>query len=134
MNLDEMRRLDATKTYKELEESKKTIDDFKLRVKHDFETILKFKAENEHLTNKIQQLYEGADEQKQRINHLEAEIERTKQERNAIAKTTREPLLLKLDEANARIKRLEEAGDYIVEENDIHIGKEVWRKAKEAKP
>ena len=33
-----------------------------------------------------------------------------------------------------RVKRLEEAGDYIVEENDIHIGKEVWRKAKEAKP
>ena len=33
-----------------------------------------------------------------------------------------------------RIKRLEEAGDYIVEENDIHIGKEVWRKAKEDKP
>ena len=33
-----------------------------------------------------------------------------------------------------RIKRLEEAGDYIVEENDIHIGKEAWRKAKEAKP
>ena len=33
-----------------------------------------------------------------------------------------------------RIKRLEEAGNYIVEENDIHIGKEVWRKAKEAKP
>ena len=33
-----------------------------------------------------------------------------------------------------RIKRLAEAGDYIVEENDIHIGKEVWRKAKEVKP
>ena len=33
-----------------------------------------------------------------------------------------------------RVKRLEEAGDYIVEENEIHIGKEVWRKAKEAKP
>ena len=31
-----------------------------------------------------------------------------------------------------RVKRLQEAGDYIVEENDIHIGKEVWRKAKEA--
>ena len=36
--------------------------------------------------------------------------------------------------AQQRIQRLEEAGDYIVEENDIHIGKEVWRKAKEAKP
>ena len=39
-----------------------------------------------------------------------------------------------LNAANQRIKWLEEAGDYIVEENDIHIGKEVWRKAKEAKP
>ena len=39
-----------------------------------------------------------------------------------------------IDRLNDRIKRLEEAGDYIVEENDIHIGKEVWRKAKEAKP
>ena len=99
-----------------------------------YEHILKHKAENQHLTDKIHQLYEGAEEQKQRINHLEGELERTKQERNAIAKNTREPLLLKLDEANDRIKRLEEAGDYIVEENDIHIGKEVWRKAKEAKP
>lgn len=46
--------------------------------------------------------------QEEYIEELEAELERTKQERNAIAKNTREPLLLKLDEANARIKRLEE--------------------------
>ena len=38
-------------------------------------------------------------------------------------------------ELKRRIQRLEEAGDYIVEENDIYIiGKEVWQKAKEAKP
>ena len=66
-----MRRLDALKTYKELEEAKKTIDDLKLRVEHDFETILKFKAENERLTKKIEQLYEGAEEQCQRIRRLE---------------------------------------------------------------
>ena len=36
------------------------------------EHILKHKAENEHLTNKIHQLYEGAEEQKQRINRLQA--------------------------------------------------------------
>ena len=71
MNLDEMRRLDAFKTYKELEEAKKTIDDLNLRVKHDFETILKFKAENQRLTNKIEQLYEGAEEQRQLIQRLE---------------------------------------------------------------
>ena len=70
MTLDEMRQLDAVKTYKELEESKKTIDDLKLRVKHDFETILKFKAENERLIKKIEQLYEGAEEQKQIIKEL----------------------------------------------------------------
>ena len=39
-----------------------------------------------------------------------------------------------LNAANQRIKRLEEAGDFVVEENEIYIGKEVWRKAKEAKP
>ena len=61
MNLDEMRRLDALKTYKELEDSKKTIDDFKLRVKHDFETILKFKAEIELITKKINRLEQSGD-------------------------------------------------------------------------
>jgi len=71
MTIEEMRSLDAEKTYKELEEAKNAIDDLKLRVKHDFETILKFKAENEHLTNKIQQLYEGADEQKRTIKELQ---------------------------------------------------------------
>ena len=73
--------------------------------------------------------------QEEYIEELEAELERTKQERNAIAKNTREPLLLKLDEANARIKRLEEAGDRMVNEgwNEPHLAAE-WRKAKEAKP
>jgi len=43
-----------------------------------------------------------------RIKQLEEELERTKQDRNAIAKNTREPLLLKLDHANERINRLED--------------------------
>jgi archaellum component FlaC len=47
----------------------------------------------------------------ERIKRLEEELERTKQDRNAIAKKTREPLLLKLDHANERIKRLEQEND-----------------------
>ena len=43
-----------------------------------------------------------------RIKQLEEELERTKQDRNAIAKNTREPLLLKLDHAAERIKQLED--------------------------
>ena len=56
---------------KRLEEAKKTIDDLKLRVKRDFETILKFKAENEWLIKKIEQLYEVAEQQKRTIKELE---------------------------------------------------------------
>ena len=51
----------------------------------------------------------------ERIKRLEAELEQTKQDRNAIAKNTREPLLLQLDHANERIKRLEEAGDELID-------------------
>lgn len=50
MNLDEMRRLDALKTYKELEEAK---------------------AEIERLRKANLQLREGAEEQKQRIRRIE---------------------------------------------------------------
>jgi tetrahydromethanopterin S-methyltransferase subunit B len=46
-----------------------------------------------------------------RNNRLEEELERTKQDRNAIAKNTREPLLLKLDHANERITQLESEND-----------------------
>lgn len=35
------------------------------------DALLKYKAENQHLTDKIHQLYEGAEEQKQRIKRLE---------------------------------------------------------------
>ena len=36
-----------------------------------YEHILKHKAENQHLTDKIHQLYEGAEEQKQTIKELQ---------------------------------------------------------------
>ena len=61
----------ANQRIKRLEEAKKTIDDLKLRVKRDFETILKFKAENEWLIKKIEQLYEVAEQQKRTIKELE---------------------------------------------------------------
>ena len=51
------------------------------------------------------------EEQQDRIKRLEEELERTKQDRNAIAKKTREPLLLKLDHAAERIKQLEQEND-----------------------
>jgi archaellum component FlaC len=73
----------------------------------------------------------------ERIKRLEEELERTKQDRNAIAKKTREPLLLKLDHAAERIKRLEEAGDAILNANNDDEEYEAikqWNKAKEAKP
>jgi hypothetical protein len=70
---------------------------------------------------------------KERIKRLEEELERTKQDRNAIAKNTREPLLLQLDHAAERIKRLEEAGDEM-SHTCITIDADRWRKAKEAKP
>jgi len=85
VNLDEMRRLDALKTYKELEEAKQLIKELRQRMKDDGEYIctlserceryrdalLKHKAENQHLTDKIHQLYEGAEEQKQTIKELQ---------------------------------------------------------------
>ena len=110
MTLDEMRQLDAVKTYKELEDARQLVNELKQRMKDDGEYIctlserceryrdalLKHKAENQHLTDKIQQLYEGAEEQKQRI------------------------------------KRLEEAGDSIMSE-PCEYTFEQWIKAKESK-
>jgi hypothetical protein len=39
-----------------------------------------------------------------------------------------------LNNADARIKRLEEAGDNMVTEEDVFIRLKIWTKAKEAKP
>ena len=65
---------------------------------------------------------------------LEEELERTKQDRNAIAKKTREPLLLKLDHAAERIKRLEEALEARASDNELNQAWELYIKTKEAKP
>ncbi len=74
------------------------------------------------------------DAAEKRIKRLEAELEQTKQDRNAIAKNTREPLLLQLDHANERIKRLEEAGDALSETQTYDLIQNInWRKAKEDK-
>ena len=81
------------------------------------------------------------EEQQDRIKRLEEELERTKQDRNAIAKKTREPLLLKLDHANERISKLndyvaalETAGDEMAKELSYGYDVDMWNKAKEAKP
>jgi len=76
-------------------------------------------------------------EMKERIKRLEEELERTKQDRNAIAKKTREPLLLKLDRAAERIKRLEESLDEVYHAGRVGASlraNKAWNKAKEAKP
>ena len=86
-------------------------------------------------TDDVEQGVAVVREMKQRIKRLEEELERTKQDRNAIAKKTREPLLLKLDRAAERIKRLEEAGDLMVQHFYTDEPRsEMWEKAKEAKP
>jgi uncharacterized protein Yka (UPF0111/DUF47 family) len=109
MTIEEMRQLDAVKTYKELEETKKTNAELVQRMKEDgeyiftlserclryHESVLKYKEEIKRLTDKIQELYEGAEKQKQRI------------------------------------KRLEDAGDELVGSADAM---EAWRKAREANP
>ena len=84
-------------------------------------------------TDDVEQGVAVVREMKERIKRLEEELERTKQDRNAIAKKTREPLLLKLDRAAERIKRLEQAGDAMVETTTTPAA-EAWNKAKEAKP
>ena len=85
MTLEEMRQLDAVKTYKELEDAKQLVKELEQRMKDDGEYIctlserceryrdalLKHKAENQHLTDKIHQLYEGAEEQKRTIKELQ---------------------------------------------------------------
>jgi hypothetical protein len=45
-----------------------------------------------------------------------------------------EQLECELNASNDRIKRLEEAGDNMVTEEDVFIRLKIWTKAKEAKP
>jgi len=93
-------------------------------------------------TRENQLLTKQRDEARERIKRLEEELERTKQDRNAIAKNTREPLLLQLDHAAERIKRLEEAGDELAGKHLFavhtydnakkHVAE--WYKSKEGNP
>lgn len=51
-----------------------------------------------------------------------------------VAETIVSELARKYTEALDRIKRLEEVAEDLVEQNDIYIRRQEWRKAKEAKP
>jgi len=101
--------------------------------------------ETRSIQKKVAELYKGAEEQQQRIQSLIEERDRA----NRLAEwkwNLRDEfqLLLGTDkieegievvkELKRHINRLEEAGDYIAEENDIYIRRQEWRKAKEAKP
>ncbi len=93
-------------------------------------------------TDDVEQGVAVVREMKERIKRLEEELERTKEDRNAIAKNTREPLLLKLDHANERISKLndyvaalETAGDLMANELSYGYDVDMWNKARgEAKP
>jgi chromosome segregation ATPase len=91
-------------------------------------------AEIERLTNKVAQLYEGAEEQNQRIKRLEESLESA----NTLLQLVmceQNQLRDVRNKANDRIKRLEEAGDAMVNEgwNEPHLAN-AWLKAKEDKP
>ena len=67
-------------------------------------------SEIERLTAKVAQLYEGAEEQKQRIKRLEEMYEKEIGENDKFIGTNLQALLTReLNTANDRIKRLEEA-------------------------
>jgi chromosome segregation ATPase len=81
-------------------------------------------AEIERLTNKVAQLYEGAEQQKQRIKRLEEELNELRSD---------EARLLNLNgELERCIKRLEEAGDALGNNHNPFTFID-WLKAKEAK-
>jgi uncharacterized coiled-coil DUF342 family protein len=85
MTIDEMRKLDAVKTYKELEAAKKTNAELVQRMKDDceyiitlserclqyHEAVLKYKEEIKKLTDKIEQLHADAEEQRRTIREIE---------------------------------------------------------------
>ena len=88
-------------------------------------------VEVERLTAKVAQLYEGADEQKQRIKRLEEQLMDTKNQHAVLVAD----VVLNEDRAE-RIKRMEEAGDYLCAAAAFmgwHDKIETWNKAKEAK-
>ena len=101
-------------------------------------------GEIERLTNKVAQLYEGAEEGKQRIHSLIAERDTARlqsDQKVSLREEFRE--LLGTDDIEQgvavvrryqdRIQRLEEAGDALENDNYTSDNLEAWRKAKEAK-
>jgi predicted nucleic acid-binding Zn-ribbon protein len=85
-------------------------------------------AEIERLTNKVAQLYEGAEEAKQRIKRMEEDLIDAK---NQYAVLVADVVLY--EDRGERIKRLEEAGDRAIENSYYPDRVKVWHKAKEAK-
>ncbi len=85
-------------------------------------------VEIERLTAKVAQLYEGAEEQKQRIKRLEEEIMDAKNKHAVLVAD-----VALYEDRGDRIKRLEEAGDrmrlFCADPDDCFA----WDKAKEAK-
>jgi predicted RNase H-like nuclease (RuvC/YqgF family) len=81
-------------------------------------------AEIERLTNKVAQLYEGAEEAKQRIKRLEEELNELR--------SNEAGLLNSNGELERRIKRILEAGDKMCPWSE-RVGQEFWIQAKEAK-
>ena len=105
-------------------------------------------VEIERLTAKVAQLREGAEEQKQRIHSLIAERDTARlqsDQKHSLREEFRELLgtddieqgVSVVREMKQRIKRLEEAGDYLCAAAAFmgwHDKIETWNKAKEAKP
>ena len=88
-------------------------------------------VEIKRLTKKVAQLYEGAEERNDRIKRLEEELMDTKNKHAVLVAD----VVLNEDRAE-RIKRLEEAGDYLCAAAAFmgwHDKIETWNKAKEAK-
>ena len=103
-------------------------------------------AEIERLTNKVAQLYEGAEEQKQRIKRLEEDLMEAKNKHAALVAD-----VALYEDRGERIKRLEKAandtiklaakhikqlvdgGDEAIYKTNLFDREECWNKAKEAK-
>jgi len=79
---------------------------------------------------------EAADRMTLMANLVARHVEETKDDINqmAVASETMVEATAKIQSLRARIKRLEEVAEDLVEQNDIYIRRQEWRKAKEAKP
>jgi len=89
-------------------------------------------SEIARLTSKVAQLYEGCEEQKQRIKQLKEELMDAKNKYSALVAD-----VALYEDMGERIKRLEEAGDVLCAAAAFmgwHMEIEKWNEAKEAKP